>query len=110
MGFAYTTTRRTSCWHNNIFIRSLRVYFLYYIYTTLISLIVHNSLKLSSEFRQGQYEVRMWANKIADGCPQTTTPGIISDSIENDTEEASSSNTNDGFPILDELDRLAKVF
>ena len=61
------------------------------------------------EFRQGQYEIRMWPNKVADCCTQTSTPGIISDIIENEDEVGNSSN-NDSFPILDELDRLAKVF
>jgi hypothetical protein len=94
----------------------------------------------------------MWPNKVADGSTKTSTPGIISDQIENDLEEGvyngsnattftlgnddtkntasttnanatstsnnqtnptltsnSSSNTLDEFPILDELDRLAKV-
>ena len=107
-------------------------------------------LNLNSEFRQGVFELRMWPNKTADGSAKTTTPGIISDQIENDLEEGvynssnapafnlgnddnkntpinanttstsnnqtnttlttnSSSNSLDEFPILDELDRLAKV-
>ncbi len=80
--------------------------------------------------------MRMWPNRIADGNTRTSTPGIITDSKENDFEdshhgssissknissqESSSgiSNTSsaqtgnlmtDEFPMLDELDRLAKM-
>ena len=66
----------------------------------------------------------MWADREADGSSKTTTPGILSDAKESELDEAlnslHSSNfdqynnnhqsaTNDEFPILDELDRLAKV-
>ena len=78
----------------------------------------------------------MWPNRVADGSTRTTTPGIVSDVKELELEEhngvllpASSeeqtqqSNNNTGsslhhsasapvvdeFPILDELDRLAKM-
>lgn len=78
----------------------------------------------------------MWPNKVADGNTKTTTPGLLSDFKEYELEEASgivnsnssnisedqsanssaiqsnSTNQNIGleeFPILDELDRLAKV-
>jgi hypothetical protein len=78
-------------------------------------------------------EIRMWPNKVADGNTRTTTPGILSDSKELDLDEYNSgtsfgisddqnngTNANhqlypiqttsiDEFPILDELDRLAKV-
>lgn len=60
------------------------------------------------ELRQGPYEIRMWPNKVADCYAQTTTPGIVSDYAENEGEAATTTN-NDSFPILDELDRLAKV-
>lgn len=76
----------------------------------------------------------MWPNRIADGNTKTKTPGLLSEHKENELEEngfnssntkanfdneVSSSNTHsttnttnnlDEFPILDELDRLAKVF
>lgn len=87
----------------------------------------------------------MWPNRIADGGTRTTTPGILSDTREQEIEDAAAStNTTNGvvgvpqptsinvdtsdslstttttsnpsqttsideFPILDELDRLAKV-
>ena len=68
----------------------------------------------------------MWPNKVADGSLKTKTPGILSDSIDFEQDEITgpigniSNNTegeNNGtnqslieeFPILDELDRLAKV-
>jgi hypothetical protein len=68
----------------------------------------------------------MWPNKLADGNVKNTTPGILSDAKESELEEAfnsfnasnflndetsnnNSSVTNDEFPILDEIDRLAKV-
>ena len=67
----------------------------------------------------------MWPNKVADGSLKTKTPGILSDSVDFEQDEIggpiiNSSNTdtdNNGsnqalieeFPILDELDRLAKV-
>ena len=77
----------------------------------------------------------MWPNKIADGNNKTSTPGILSDNKELEMEESSTNNSNnnseqqqqninlnvapqsaaaaasvDEFPILDELDRLAKVY
>ncbi len=82
---------------------------------------------MNSEFRQGALELRMWPSKMADGSTRTTTPGIFSDIKESELEEAfghtngfddhhsnMSSNSNakptiDEFPILDELDRLAKM-
>ena len=74
----------------------------------------------------------MWPNRIADGNTRTSTPGIITDSKENEFEDShhgtsnknislqdsnSGSGTNGGqtgsmtdeFPMLDELDRLAKM-
>jgi hypothetical protein len=75
----------------------------------------------------------MWPNKMADGCTRTTTPGIFSDVKESELEDAFGHTSNgsnfddhhsnsssssasaankpaiDEFPILDELDRLAKV-
>jgi hypothetical protein len=71
----------------------------------------------------------MWPNKVADGSLKTKTPGILSDSIDFEQDEttgpiANSNNFNSNadtdtngsnqtiieeFPILDELDRLAKV-
>lgn len=76
----------------------------------------------------------MWPNKIADGNTKTSTPGILTDYKENELEESlqgvstagkaisvqdnSTSgngtnptvpNINDEFPMLDELDRLAKM-
>jgi hypothetical protein len=51
----------------------------------------------------------MWPNMAADGNENTKTPGLISDMIENDIVNTSESTTNVAFPILDELDRLAKV-
>lgn len=78
------------------------------------------------EFRQGGIELRLWPNKSADGCSKTTTPGVFSDLKESELEEAfngaygvnhlnnnnnnaNTSNAVDEFPILDELDRLAKM-
>ena len=80
------------------------------------------------EFRQGVFELRMWPNKMADGSNRTTTPGILSDNKELELEDGggggvvgtaetgivpvsstSSSGAVDEFPILDELDRLAKM-
>ena len=60
------------------------------------------------EFRQGQFEIRMWPNKTADCSQNTSTPGIVSDFNGLNEDETTTSN-NDSFPILDELDRLAKV-
>lgn len=79
----------------------------------------------------------MWPNRVADGSTRTTTPGIVSDvkeleleehngvllpaSSEEQTGQQSNNNTGsslhhsasapvvDEFPILDELDRLAKM-
>lgn len=70
----------------------------------------------------------MWANKMADGNNRTSTPGILTDAKENEAEEVTNNKSNfsnenlgntglgtnnngilDEFPILDELDRLAKV-
>lgn len=75
----------------------------------------------------------MWPNRIADGNTRTCTPGIITDSKENEFEDShggnsitnnknissqdsnlgNSNNTQtsliDEFPMLDELDRLAKM-
>jgi hypothetical protein len=68
----------------------------------------------------------MWPNKVADGSLKTKTPGILSDSIDfeqdeitspignnNNNTESDNNGTNQSlieeFPILDELDRLAKV-
>lgn len=89
----------------------------------------------------------MWPNRVADGNTRTTTPGILSDTREQEIEDAAVSTTTtngvvgvpaqptatinepsdsqstttltsshpsqttsiDEFPILDELDRLAKV-
>ena len=70
----------------------------------------------------------MWPNKVADGSLKTKTPGILSDSIDfeqdeitgpignnnnnNNTEgdnNGNSQNLIEEFPILDELDRLARV-
>lgn len=88
---------------------------------------------LKSEFRQGTFEIRMWPNKTADGNTKTNTPGLIAEFKENELEETtlnnknvsnfesnlsntnnnftnnSTNNATDEFPILDELDRLAKV-
>ena len=63
------------------------------------------------EFRQGQYEIRMWPNKMANCNLNTSTPGIVSDLNASNEDEPSLTTThnNDSFPILDELDRLAKV-
>ena len=65
------------------------------------------------EFRQGQYEIRLWPNKIADCSLNTSTPGIVSDlnglTEEETTTTTTTTHNNDSFPILDELDRLAKV-
>lgn len=80
----------------------------------------------------GSCELRMWPNRIADGSTRTSTPGIISDFKQNELDDAhslshsNSSNKNisqenanlnnaqlanltDEFPMLDELDRLAKM-
>ena len=52
---------------------------------------------------------------MADGSAKSKTPGILSDSIDfevqqqNQHQESTSVNPIDEFPILDELDRLAKV-
>lgn len=73
----------------------------------------------------------MWPNRVADGNTRTSTPGILSDvkELELDehngatngglgpptttSDEQNYNNTTatsvDEFPILDELDRLAKV-
>ena len=71
----------------------------------------------------------MWPNKVADGSLKTKTPGILSDSIDFEQDETTGPITNNNnfttnadtdtngsnqpiieeFPILDELDRLAKV-
>jgi hypothetical protein len=75
----------------------------------------------------------MWPNKVADGNTKTSTPGILTDYKENELEESlatvnasnkaisvqensavNSSSTlapsiSDEFPMLDELDRLAKM-
>ena len=80
----------------------------------------------------------MWPNRVADGNNRTCTPGIVSDFKENEYEESQNSNNNstnknntatttennfslnnqnqshlsniaDEFPMLDELDRLAKM-
>ena len=74
----------------------------------------------------------MWPNRIADGNTRTSTPGIITDSKENEFEDShtnnntnknilfqidsnnsknitQTSNMTDEFPMLDELDRLAKM-
>lgn len=73
----------------------------------------------------------MWPNRIADGSTRTSTPGIISDFKQNELEDAHSANSStsnknisqennnlnnaqlasltDEFPMLDELDRLAKM-
>jgi hypothetical protein len=62
---------------------------------------------------------------MADGNTRSTTPGLLSDLRENELEdggsmlksenndnvnnESNNKNINDEFPMLDELDRLAKV-
>jgi phosphatidylinositol 3-kinase len=87
-----------------------------------ISRSIFNQLKsFFSEFRQGAFELRMWPNKMADGSTRTTTPGIFSDIKESELDDAfshthgsnfdskASAATVEEFPILDELDRLAKV-
>jgi hypothetical protein len=65
----------------------------------------------------------MWPNKVADGNWKTSTPGILSDLKETEIDESIGLNNRSGgglnvdepsssleeFPILDELDRLAKV-
>jgi hypothetical protein len=77
----------------------------------------------------------MWPNRTADGNTKSSTPGLLSESKENELEEnlssiknqlnpiesvipSNSTNVNtpsnnntalEEFPILDELDRLAKV-
>lgn len=80
----------------------------------------------------------MWPNRTADGNSKTSTPGLISEFKENEYEESGSNaknqlniidssimsnnnnnnshsanlinnNASEEFPILDELDRLAKV-
>lgn len=80
----------------------------------------------------------MWPNRVADGNTRTSTPGILSDMKESDIEElhggslgnsyasddqlinshsshhhhhhqSLTGNSFEEFPILDELDRLAKV-
>ncbi len=76
----------------------------------------------------------MWPNRTADGNTKTSTPGLLSEFKENELEENLSSTKNqlnpiesvipsnstnvntptnntalEEFPILDELDRLAKV-
>jgi len=80
----------------------------------------------------------MWPNRTADGNTKTSTPGLISEFKENEYEESGSNaknqlniidssimsnnnnnnshsanlinnNASEEFPILDELDRLAKV-
>lgn len=74
------------------------------------------------EFRQGVFELRMWPNRVADGTSsRTTTPGILSDHKELELEEGgvvtaavaeavtTTTTQVDEFPILDELDRLAKM-
>lgn len=72
------------------------------------------------EFRQGVLELRMWPNKVGDGNTRTTTPGLLSDFKEDELDETNGSpgllneestimNTQDEYPMLDELDRLAKV-
>jgi phosphatidylinositol 3-kinase len=73
------------------------------------------------EFRQGKFELRMWQNKMADGNTRSTTPGILSDvkfddlvdidekTANDKTKKSNSSIIMDEFPILDELDRLAKM-
>lgn len=86
---------------------------------------MRNTLKKCSEFRQGIFELRLWPNKMADGNTRSTTPGLLSDLRENELEEgggilknenidnlnneSNNKNINDEFPMLDELDRLAKV-
>ncbi len=80
-----------------------------------------------SEFRQGVFELRLWPDKMADGNVRSTTPGLLSDVRESEMEDGTISfpnshednilhetknnvnNVQDEFPILDELDRLAKV-
>ncbi len=70
--------------------------------------------------------MRLWPNKMADGNTRSTTPGLLSDLRENELDESggtlkneindnlnnesNNKNINDEFPMLDELDRLAKVF
>jgi hypothetical protein len=70
--------------------------------------------------------LRLWPNKMADGNTRSTTPGLLSDLRENELDESggtlkneindnlnnesNNKNINDEFPMLDELDRLAKVF
>lgn len=65
----------------------------------------------------------MWPNKVADGNSKSTTPGILSDAKELELEEkmlnqdmntpnsvtSTTTNGSDEFPILDELDRLARM-
>ncbi|CAF0722147.1 unnamed protein product [Brachionus calyciflorus] len=76
------------------------------------------------EFRQGSLELRMWPNKVGDGNSKTTTPGLLSDQKEFEIEELNGQTQNisldepvnsvqtvglEEFPMLDELDRLAKM-
>nr|AWV66648.1 phosphatidylinositol 3-kinase catalytic subunit type 3 [Brachionus plicatilis] len=71
------------------------------------------------EFRQGPLEIRLWPNRVGDGNLKSTTPGLLSDQRELEIEELSQNvdegiNSGQGngleeFPMLDELDRLAKL-
>ena len=51
----------------------------------------------------------MWPNKAGDGNSQTTTPGIMSDTLDNDLLSIENDLLTSDYPILDELDRLAKL-
>nr|AWV66672.1 phosphatidylinositol 3-kinase catalytic subunit type 3 isoform X1 [Brachionus koreanus] len=74
------------------------------------------------EFRQGSLEIRLWPNRVGDGNSKSTTPGLLSDQREFEIEEMIDSHQNsdeaanlgqanglEEFPMLDELDRLAKL-